>query len=186
MKSSEPQTETIAALRARVADLEAAAMPYYRLAVASLKINGNENNKDSNPVYEINGVRVTLGDSRRIIETITDTEPLQLKQSDNAALVEKYAPYYRAVIDQCASHHLPECDNPYDTIGNLCSWNSEAALDPRISAPAAALHFEIKKLKTTVSLQERLIRSAIGRIENGETALAVDTLQKAFTDKEAI
>lgn len=68
--------QEIEKLEARVEELESAAMPYYKLALASLTINNNDKAKDSNPIYGIQSEMITVGDSRRIIKAIANKEDI--------------------------------------------------------------------------------------------------------------
>lgn len=66
---------------------------------------------------------------------------------DNQAEIDKYKAYHDAVLDHCVINHLPEKETPYKTIGNLCDFASEIALDPQVSPKAESLYQEIENMK---------------------------------------
>ena len=79
--------------------------------------------------------------------------------------INKYKSYYDAVLDHCAISHLPEKETPYQTIGSLCDFHSEIALDPRVSPEALAKQQELDAARLEV---ERL-RTGLEDVRDGKT-----------------
>ena len=87
--------------------------------------------------------------NNHIAETYLQDEwkAYQSGAEDNQAEIDKYKAYHDAVLDHCVINHLPEKETPYQTIGNLCDFASEIALDPQVSPKAESLYQEIENMK---------------------------------------